>query len=114
MVKRISSRKLIRALFMYFPGLISVYFQMKVIRNRQKWQTNFDLSFFMDRTKVGCECDIADYESFFHRNLMLIHFSIVVQDVIVHEKLGILVLLFLTMKCSDQKSSFCFKTSLLN
>ena len=48
----------------------------------------------MDRTKVGC--DIADYESFFHRNLMLIHFAIVGEAAIVHEKLGISVLLFLT------------------
>ena len=57
-------------------------------------------------------CDIADYESFFHRNLMLIHFSIVVQAVIVHEKLGILVLLFLDNNESfGSKSMFCFKTS---
>lgn len=48
-------------------------------------------------------CDIAGYESFFHRNLMLIHFSIVVQAVIVHEKLGICILLFLTLKASEQK-----------
>ena len=103
MVKRISFRKLIRAIDMYFPGLISILHSnegSQYVTNKNGKQILAQTN-FMDRTMVGC--DIADYESFFHRNLMLIHFSIVVQAVIVHEKFGILVLLFPTMKASDQK-----------